>query len=147
MKVILKSEVKSIGKAGELHEVDEGYGRNFLLPRGLAVEANAKNMNEYKNREAANAFKKEQEAQGARQAFEMLNGKTIRLTAKAGSAGRLFGAVTAAEVASALSEQTGITVDKRKIQMDKDIKAFGSYAAEIKLYPGLTASVTVMVSE
>ena len=147
MKVILTQDVKSIGKAGELHEVSDGYGRNFLLPRGLATEANAQAMNELKNREASNAFKKQKALDDALAAKEKLNGKKVHISAKAGSAGRLFGSVTSAEIAAAIEAQTGCVIDKRKIVLNGDIKNYGVYTAEIKIHPGVAAQVTVEVGE
>ena len=147
MKVILTQDVKNIGKAGELHEVSDGYGRNFLLPRGLATEANAQAMNELKNREASNAFKKQKALDDALAAKEKLDGKKVHIAAKAGSAGRLFGSVTSAEIAGAIEAQTGCSIDKRKIILNGDIKNYGVYTAEIKIHPGVSAQVTVEVGE
>ena len=146
MKVILKQDVRGQGKKGELVNVSDGYARNFLFPRGLAMEADAQAMNELKNKEEAARFHAEQERQAALETAEKLKGKTLKLTAKAGQGGRLFGAVTTKEVAEALKTQYKIEVDKRKISMT-DIKAFGSYEAEIRLHAGITAAITVMVSE
>lgn len=146
MKVILTQDVKGQGKKGELVNVSDGYARNFLLPRGLATEANAAAMNELKNREEAAAFHKEQEKKQAQETAAAIDGKTVKLTARAGQGGRLFGAVTAKEVAEALSRDYGVKFDKRKIEMG-DIKAFGSYSAEVKLNFGVTAKITVMVTE
>ena len=146
MKVILTQDVKVQGKRGELVNVSDGYARNFLFPRGLATEANAAAMNELKNREEAAAFHKEQEKKQAQETAAAIDGKTVKLTARAGQGGRLFGAVTAKEVAEALSRDYGVKFDKRKIEMG-DIKAFGSYSAEVKLNFGVTAKITVMVTE
>lgn len=146
MKVILTQDVKGQGKKGELVNVSDGYARNFLFPRGLATEANAVAMNELKNREEAAAFHKEQEKKQAQETAAAIDGKTVKLTARAGQGGRLFGAVTAKEVAEALSRDYGVKFDKRKIEMG-DIKAFGSYSAEVKLNFGVTAKITVMVTE
>ena len=147
MKVILKTDVKGTGKAGELCEVSDGYGRNFLLPRGLATEANAQAMNELKNREESNAFKKKQEREAAEAAKAKLDGVTLHLTAKAGNGGRLFGAVTAKEIAAEIRSSLGLDVDKRKIQLDSDIKNFGTYEAEVKLLSGVIAKIKVSVTE
>lgn len=146
MKVILTQDVKGQGKKGELVNVSDGYARNFLFPRGLATEANAAAMNELKNREEAAAFHKEQEKKQAQETAAAIDGKTVKLTARAGQGGRLFGAVTAKEVAEALTRDYGVKFDKRKIEMG-DIKAFGSYSAEVKLNFGVTAKITVMVTE
>ena len=142
MKVILTQDVKGQGKKGELVNVSDGYARNFLFPRGLASEANAAAMNELKNREAAAAFHKEQEKQQAKESAAAIDGKTVKIAARAGQGGRLFGAVTS----KVLAREFGVTVDKRKIDMD-DVKAFGSYTAEVKLSHGISAKLTVMVTE
>ncbi len=146
MKVILKEDVKGQGKKGQLVNVSDGYARNFLLPRGLAMEADAQAMNDLKNKEEAARHHAAVEKQTAMETAEALKGKTLKLTARAGQGGRLFGSVTTKEVAEALKAQFHVELDKRKISM-ADIKAFGSYEAEIKLHPGITATITVMVSE
>ncbi len=146
MKVVLKQDVKGQGKKGQLVNVSDGYARNFLLPRGLAIEADAQAMNDLKNKEEAARFHVEQDKKNASDTAKILEGKTLKMTAKAGQGGRLFGSVTTKEVAEALKNQFQVEVDKRKIAM-ADIKAFGSYEAEIKLYQGISAKITVMVSE
>lgn len=146
MKVILKEDVKGQGKKGQLVNVSDGYARNFLLPRRLAMEADAQAMNDLKNKEEAARHHAAMEKQNAEEAAKALKGKTVKLTAKAGSAGRLFGSVTTKEVAEGLKAQFQVEVDKRKISM-ADVKAFGSYEAEVKLYPGISAKITVMVGE
>ena len=146
MKVILTQDVKSLGKKGEMVSVADGYARNFLFPRGLAAEANAQSMPEMKNREAAKAHKIAVDTQTAKDAAAVLEGKTVRVSAKAGQNGKLFGSVTAKEVAEQLKKQFDIETDKRKSVMD-DIKAFGTYEAEIKLYTGIAAKFYVQVSE
>lgn len=147
MKVVLKADVKGTGKAGDLCTVSDGYARNFLFPKGLATEANAQAMNEIKNREAATKYKIEQEKKRANEQFDVVNGKTVKIVAKGGTAGRLFGSVTSKEIAAALKAQFSIDVDKRKIVIENDIKAFGTYSAELRLYQGITAKFFVNVSE
>ncbi len=146
MKVILKADVKSLGKAGELVNASDGYARNFLLPKGLAVEADAKAMNEFKNREKAEKFHKAEELKAANAVKERLEGKTVKLTAKAGANGKLFGSVTSKDVAEKIKKDFGEKIDKRKIVMN-DIKAFGTVEAEIKIYTGVTAKIFVSVTE
>ena len=146
MKVILKQDVKGQGKKGELVNVSDGYARNFLFPRGLAVEADAQAMNDLKNREEAAKYRDDMEKKSAQAAAGLLTGKTLKLTAKAGQGGRLFGSVTTKEVAEELKKQFGLDIEKRKIDM-ADIKAYGSYEAEIKFSHGITAKLTVIVSE
>lgn len=147
MKVVLLADVKGSGKKGELVNVSDGYARNFLFPKKLAKEANAQAMNELKNAEEAKAYKIKTETEAAQKAAAILEGKTVKMTAKAGQGGRLFGSVTAKEIAEALKEQFKVDIDKRKIVVDSDIKAFGSYACEIKLYAGISAKMFVMVGE
>ncbi len=146
MKVILKQDVKGQGKAGQLVNVSDGYARNFLFPRQLAVPADNAAMHELKSKEEAAQYHAKVEKQAAVDAAAALEGKGLQIKAKAGSAGRLFGSVTTKEVADELNKQYGVQVDKRKITME-DIKAFGSYKAEIKLHSGVVAHVTVTVCE
>ncbi len=146
MKVILTQDVKSLGKKGELVNASDGYARNFLFPRKLAVEANAQAMNELKNREAAEKFRLETELKNAKETAAKIDGKTVKLTAKAGQGGRLFGSVTAKEVAEQIKTQFGVDIDRRKISMS-DIKSFGTFNAEIKVYNGVNAAIYVMVGE
>lgn len=146
MKVILKQDVKGLGKKGELVQASDGYVRNFLFPRGLAMEANAQAMNELKNREDAARYHQEMSRKAAEETANALEGKTLSLKARAGQSGKLFGSVTTKEVAEELKKQFGVDVDKRKIAM-ADIKAYGSYTAEIKLLQGIVAKITVAVTE
>ena len=141
MKVVLKQDVKGTGKKGELVEVADGYARNFLLKRGLAIPADAGAMNELKNREAAKAYRLAEEQKAA------IDGKTVKLTAKAGTNGKLFGSVTAKEIAEGIEKQLGVTLEKRKVVLKDDIKAFGSYTIEVKIYNGVSANVFVVVGE
>lgn len=146
MKVILTQDVKGQGKKGQLVDVSDGYARNFLLPRKLAVPADAQAMNELKNREDAAKYHKDMEKKAAEEAAATLKGKTVVLHAKAGQGGRLFGSVTVKEVAEEIRRQFGVEIDRRKIDM-ADIKTFGSYTAGLKLGSGVTAEVTVSVTE
>ncbi|MBQ3903350.1 MAG: 50S ribosomal protein L9 [Eubacterium sp.] len=146
MKVILKADVKSLGKAGELVNASDGYARNFLLPKGLAIEANKTAMNEFKNKQKAEKFHKAEELKAAQEAAARLEGKTVKLNAKAGANGKLFGSVTTKDVAEKIKADFGEEIDKRKIVME-DIKAFGTVEAEVKVYPGVTAKIFVNVTE
>ncbi len=146
MKVILKADVKSLGKAGELVNASDGYARNFLLPKGLAIEANKTAMNEFKNKQKAEKFHKAEELKAAQEAAARLEGKTVKLNAKAGANGKLFGSVTSKDVAEKIKADFGEEIDKRKIVME-DIKAFGTVEAEVKVYPGVTAKIFVNVTE
>lgn len=147
MKVIFLKDVKGVGKKGELKEVSDGYARNFLLPQKAAKKATAQAMTELKNAEESKAFKIEEEKKRANGEKAKLEGQSIKIVAKAGQGGRLFGSVTAKEICAELKKQFSINVDKRKITLDTDIKAFGTYNAEIKLYTGIVAKVKVVVAE
>lgn len=146
MKVILNQDVKNLGKKGEMVSTSDGYARNFLFPRKLAVEANAQAMTELKNREASQNHKIEVEKAAANESASKINGKTVKITAKAGQNGKLFGSVTAKEIAETVKKQFSIDIDKRKITVD-DIKTFGTFPAQAKFYQGITADFFVMVSE
>ena len=146
MKVILQQDVKSLGKKGDLVNASDGYARNFLFPKGLAVEANASAMNDYNNKESAKKFHKAEEIKAAQEMASKLEGKTFSLKAKAGANGKLFGSVTSKDVSEKIKADLGIDIDKRKISM-ADIKAFGTVQAEIKVYQGISAKVFVQVSE
>lgn len=146
MDVILKADVKGLGKKGEKVKASDGYARNYLFPKGLAIEANAQSLTELRNREQANQHKIDLEIAAANASKEKINGKTVKLTAKAGTSGRLFGSVTSKDVAAEIKKQYSVDVDKRKITMD-DIKAFGSYKIDVKLYQNISAEMTVSVSE
>lgn len=146
MKVVLLQDVKGLGKKGELVNTSDGYARNFLFPRKLAMEANSQAMSELKNREAAEKHRIDMEIAVAKASAEKLEGKTVRLTAKAGANGKLFGSVTPKDVAAAIAQQFSIELDKRKVVVE-DIKAFGTYPVEVKLYNGISAAMFVMVGE
>ncbi len=146
MKVVLKQDVKGLGKKGELVNASDGYARNFLFPKNLAVEANAQNMTELKNREQAQKYKIETETAQAKENAQRISGKTIKLAAKAGQNGKLFGSVTSKEIAEKLDSEFKIKVDKRKVIVE-DIKQFGTYEFEVKLYQGVSAKLYVTVGE
>lgn len=147
MKVILKQDVKTIGKKDEIHDVSDGYARNFLFPRGLAAPADAAAVNMARTKSEA----KEHHAAEARAAAQALadkvKDKTVILKAKGGASGRLFGKVTAKDVAEALSKVAGAEIDKRKVELERDIKDFGTYSAAVKLHPGVSAAFKVKVEE
>ncbi len=146
MKVVLLQDVKGKGKKGELCNVSDGYARNFLFPKKLAVEADNTALNELKNREEAQAHHKKEELAAAQKTASMLDGKSVNIKAKAGAGGKLFGSVTSKEIAAEIKNSIGIEIDRKKMNM-ADIKNYGEYTAEIKLYPGVTAKLTVKVSE
>ncbi len=146
MEVILKSDVKGLGKKSEKVNVSDGYARNFLFPRGLAAEANAQTLSEMKNKQSSEQFKADEELKAAKLSAEKINNNTIVLKAKGGANGKLFGSVTAKEIAVVVSNQFNVKVDKRKIAVD-DIKAFGTYNAQVRLHPKVTAAFKVQVVE
>ena len=146
MKVILTQDVKGSGKKGELINAADGYARNFLLPKGLAIEANNQSIGELTAKEASKQHKIQVEKEAAMETAKRLEGKTVSLTAKAGAGGKLFGSVTTKEIADAIKKQYGAEVDKKKINVN-EIKAFGTYTAEVKLYTGIAAKMTVEVGE
>lgn len=147
MKVVLLQDVKSIGKKGELVTVSDGYARNYLLPRKLAKEANAQVMNELKNAEASREFRIKTERENAQKNADALSGKVVKVYAKPGAGGKIFGSVTARELAVEIEKEYGIPVEKRKIVLESDIKAFGSYNFEVKFGSGISATMTVVVAE
>ena len=147
MKVILTQDVKAQGKKGQLVEVSEGYARNFLIPKGLAIQAGAKELNELKNRESAQKFKIETEQKEARALAEKLMGVVVKIQMAPGADGRFYGSVTTMDVAEELKKQHGIEIDKRKIVMDNPIKAFGNYTLDVKLYAEISGKLNVIVTE
>ena len=146
MKVILLQDVKAQGKKGDLINVSDGYARNFLFPKKLAIEADKGALADLKNKEEARLFKIEQEKKQAKEVAQKLEGVQVRIKVSAGADGRFYGAVTAKEVAEQLQAQHGITVDRRKIQMDA-IKAFGSYTLDVKLYTDVSGKINLLVTQ
>ena len=147
MKVILQQDVRGQGKKGQMIEVAEGYARNFLLPRKLAVPATADAMNTMRLQEKAKRAEEARQKAEAQAMAEKLKGVVVKLTAKAGANGKLFGAVTSKEVSDALQSQHGIELAKNKIVMEEPIKSYGSYELKAKLGFEITATVYVVVSE
>ena len=147
MKVILQQDVKGQGKKGQLVEVSEGYARNFLLPRKLAVEATADALNSKKNADEAAAFHAAEDKKAALALKDALVDKPVKIKAKAGSNGRLFGSVTTKEVSDALKKQYNIDLPKTRLELAEPIKAFGTYQVKAKLYTEIQGVVTVKVEE
>lgn len=145
MKVILTADVKSVGKKGQAVNVSDGYARNFLFPKALAVEANKGNLNSVKIAEEAQNHKKQMEKEAALEKKKELNGKEIAFSVKGGASGKLFGAITAKEISEEIEKQLGYRADKKKIAVEA-IKTFGEYTAEIKLYPEIAAKITIKVT-
>ena len=147
MKVILLQDVKAQGKKGQMITVSDGYARNFLLPRKLAVEATADALNSKKNADEAAAFHAAEEKKAALALKEALNDKPVKIKAKAGSGGRLFGSVTTKEVSEALKAQYNIDLPKTRLELSEPIKSFGTYEVKAKLYTEIQGVVTVKVEE
>ena len=147
MKVILQQDVKGQGKKGQLIEASDGYARNFLIPRKLAVPATAENLNTMKQQEKAKQAQAAAEKAEAQAVAEKLQAVVVKLTAKAGAGGRLFGAVTSKEISVALTEQHGLDVAKTKIVQDEPIKSFGTYQLKCKLGYEVTGTLNVVVAE
>lgn len=145
MKVVFLTDVKGQGKKDQVKDVSDGYARNFLLPKGLAVPADAKMLNEIKNRESSKQHKIEVEKAEANALAEKLKSIVVKIKAQAGSDGRLYGSVTTKDIAEALEAQHGIAIDRRKLTLNDPIKAHGTYILELKLYTEITAKVTVSV--
>ncbi|MDP4152412.1 MAG: 50S ribosomal protein L9 [Bacillota bacterium] len=145
MKVILQADVKGTGKKGQLVNVSDGYARNFLFPKKLATEANDTNISKLKAQEEAVKFRLETEKKEARELAGKLEGKTVKIAAKGGEQGKLFGSVTSKEISEELSKQFGLVIDKKKIVLNDDIKHFGTVEVEAKIYPEISAKFFVMV--
>ena len=147
MKVILKQDVKTIGKKDEIHEVSDGYARNFLFPRGLAAPADAAAVNMARTKSEAKEHHAAEALAAAQALADKVKDKTVTLKAKGGASGRLFGKITAKDVAEELSKAVGTELDKRKVELERDIKDFGTYSATVKLHPGVSAAFKVKVEE
>ena len=147
MKVILLQDVKGKGKKDQIINVSDGYARNFLFPKKLAAEADAKAIGDAKNKEEAQRHKIELERAAAKETAEHLLAVVVKITSKAGVDGKIYGSVTSSDVADALKAQAGIEIDRRKIVMDKPIKAFGKYEYDVKLYPEIVGKLNVIVTE
>jgi len=145
MKVILKQDVNKIGRKGELLDVSDGYARNFLIARGLAEEATLGRIREMEERVKTQKVKEDKKQGLAEEAKRKLSGKVVVVKANAGDGGKLFGSVTTAQVADAVLAQYGVTVDKKDIKLDDQIKQTGDYQFRIKLYPGIDAQMTLKV--
>ena len=147
MKVILLQDIKGVGKKGDIYNAAEGYARNYLLPRKLAIEANKANMNELELRRKAESGKAQKELEGAEKLADLLNESTVLIKVKAGEKGKLFGSVTNREIAQALYEQTNISLDKKKIIITEPIKSTGNFNVDVKLHSNVTQKLTVIVTQ
>lgn len=147
MKVILQQDIRGKGKRGQMIEVSDGYARNYMLPRKLAVEATADNVNTMRMTDRANQEKRQKEREEAFEISNRLKNIVVTVYAKGGGAGRLFGSVTTQEIAEAIKKQEGIDIDKRKIALDEPIKTVGDYAVRCKLGYEITAELKLRVAE
>jgi large subunit ribosomal protein L9 len=144
LKVILTADVDKLGKSGEMKEVAEGYARNFLLPRKMAVPATGGAYRAWQHDIASREDKRKREREEAEIAAQRISSTTLTLGVKVGEGGKLFGSITAKDIADAL-ERRGISIDKNKVDLDEPLKMLGTYKVAIKVYPGLTPEVTVDV--
>lgn len=147
MKVILLKDVKGSGKIGDIINVADGYARNFLIGKGLAIEATQRNLNDLQGKKDSEKHKLEVEKQQALDAAKILEGKEVVAKAKAGTGGRLFGSITAGTIAEMIEVQYKCKVDKKKIVLSSELKAFGDYSAEIKMTQGVSCKIKIKVIE
>ena len=147
MKVILLQDVKALGKKGEVVNVNDGYARNFILPKKLGVEANGKNLNDLKLQKNNEAKVAQEHLDAAKKLAEELKAGKVVLTMKVGEGGRTFGSVSSKEIAEAVKEQMHLDIDKKKIQLKEQIKTLGTHIVSIKLHPEVTAELNVSVKE
>jgi ribosomal protein L9 len=146
MKVILLTDIKGKGKKGDEINVADGYGRNYLIAKGLATLPNAQLSNDFAGKASAEQFKIQTDIENAKEQAKKLEGKIFELSVKGGESGKLFGSVTSKDIAELLAQKTGMDIDKKKLEIDT-IKSFGSYSCTARLYKGVTASFTVKVSK
>ena len=147
MKVLLLADVKGQGKKDQIVEVSDGYARNFLFPKKLAVVADAKVMSEAKSKEESKQFRLKEEKAAAKALAEKLSTLTVKITASSGADGRLYGSVTSKDISEALAAQHKIDIDKRKMVLTENIKAYGTYNVDVKVYPEVSATLKVTVTE
>lgn len=145
MKVILMDNIKGVGKKDQIINASDGYARNFLFPKKLAVEANNENLAKLKSQNEAKAYKKETEKNEAKKIAEKIEKTTLKITVKAGENGKIFGGVTAKEIAEELKKQNQIEVDKKKIMLSETIKNIGTFTVDIKLYEGIVAKLKLNI--
>ena len=146
MKVILQQDVKGQGKKGQIINASDGYAKNFLFPKGLAIEANNNNLKILNQKKAVEQAKKQKELQEAKELAKKISEAKVLIKAKAGEGDKIFGSITVKEIAEQLKEQNDIDIDKRKIILNEPIKALGIKTVEIKVYPEVIAKLTVNVS-
>lgn len=147
MKVILLQNVKGLGKKDELVEASDGYARNYLLPKKLAIVADNKAQNDLRGKESARQHKIDEEIKAAKETAARLEGTVVKIRSASGADGRLYGAVTAKDIAEALERDHGIKIDKRKLELPDVIKTYGTYSVTVKLYTDIVGKFTVVVHE
>ena len=145
MKVILKEDVRKLGKKGTVVEVSDGYARNYLFARQLAIEATGQNVKELSDKNAAAQRRDEKMTVAAFEQKAKISGKVVKMSISAGEGGRLFGSITAAQVCEALEKQYGVSVDKKNLKIDGAVKSLGAYPLSVKLYTGVECSMTLSV--
>lgn len=147
MEVILLQDVKALGKKGDLVKVNDGYARNFILPKKLGIESNAKNLNDLKLQKAAEEKRLKELLEEAKEFAKNIEAKTLQLSIKSGEGGRTFGSISSKEIATALKSQFSLDVDKKKIQLSDPIKNIGMHTVQIKIHPQVNAELKIKVSE
>lgn len=147
MKVIFLKDVKGTAKKGEIKEVSDGYARNFLLPKGVAKEANAVNINEHKQQEKGREIKAQREEEEARELANSIKDKVITICTKAGEGGKLFGAITSKDIADEIEKQTNLKIDKKKIILDEPIKHVGTKNVTIKFHTKVLQNITIEIKD
>lgn len=147
MKIILLQDDKNLGKKGDIIEANDGYARNYILPKKIGVEANGKNLNDLKLQKANDAKIAQEQLDKAKELAALLETKEVVVKMKAGEGGRAFGSVSSKEIATELKTQTGIEIDKKKIQLPEALKNFGVYNVSVKLHPKVTGTLKVKVQE
>ncbi len=147
MKVILKQDVKGLGKKESMVEASDGYARNYLLPRGLAVEASASNINVMNSKKDSERTKKERELAAAKLVAEKIKDIVVVIKGKAGENGKLFGSITSMDISNRLKKDFGLDIDKKKIQLHDSIKTLGTAEVEIKVYPEVSAKLKVKIEQ
>ncbi|MBO4280588.1 MAG: 50S ribosomal protein L9 [Lachnospiraceae bacterium] len=145
MDIILIQDVKSLGKKGEIVKVSDGYARNFILPKKLGLEANAKNLNDLKLQKAAQAKLEKEQLEAAQELGKKIDGSTVTVRIKTGENGKVFGSVSVKEIAEAMQEQLNLAIDKKKISLANPIRNEGTFSASVKLHPQVTSELTVKV--
>ena len=147
MKVLLLADVKGQGKKDQIVEVSDGYARNFLFPKKLAVAADSKVLSEAKSKEESKQFRLKEEKAAAKALAEKIGTLTVKITATSGADGRLYGSVTSKDISEQLKAQYAIEIDKKKLVLGETIKAYGTYEIDVKLYPEVSAKLKVSVCQ